>query len=396
MQHLLRALVSCTFYSFCVAVHHEKFSEFFPYYGEVLGNQISGQHNVSQEQLELVGGKNCSAQYTTYLSTDTARDATSACYLGVSCFMLHDITMLIFNPIVYDCIYEDLLPNEQQNFASANVMLGLTPTILSSIAPSVGEISLLSSRRPLMATLLSIGGPAVYVARSLTYQSPIAILRPTSSLFTQTRKPMSDRRHWPWLALQYAAAAAAVFNVAHTSWQLGSRTVITWKCNTSYMPVLWSTLAAVIHIVAAIGWHSSYAMRQLRNEQRLSHGVSTWLSGLAQTVRQELTLSVDADVRLHAHKTCATDGGASDTAPVEERDEFWLTIFAMQLADIASFVHLVFGTLVFSSLMFIATLDAATVVLRYMVSGLLCRFVLLYELSGMRSAEMEEGVADDG
>lgn len=62
----------------------------------------------------------------------------------------------------------------------------------------------------------------------------------------------------------------------------------------------------------------------------------------------------------------------------------------MQLADVMSFVHLVFGTLVFSSLMFIATLDATKIVLRYMVSGLLCRFVLLYELSGMRAAEVEE------
>lgn len=95
MQHFLRVLVLCTIYSFCVAVHDKKFSEFFPYYGEVLGNQISGQHNVSQEQLELVGGKNCSAQYTTYLSTETARDATSACYVGVSHFLLPTITMLI-------------------------------------------------------------------------------------------------------------------------------------------------------------------------------------------------------------------------------------------------------------------------------------------------------------
>ena len=98
MQRFLRILVSCTIYSFCVAVHHEKFFEFFPYYGEILGNQISGQHNVSQEQLELVGGKNCSAQYTTSLDTETARDATSACYLSMFRFMLHGVTMLIFHP----------------------------------------------------------------------------------------------------------------------------------------------------------------------------------------------------------------------------------------------------------------------------------------------------------
>ena len=162
------------------------------------------------------------------------------------------------------------------------------------------------------------------------------------------------------------------------------------------MPVLWSTLAAAIHLVAAIGWHSSYAMRRFRNEQRHSRCPSTWLSSLAQTVREELTLSIDADARLHAQKTCATDASGSGMAPAEEEDESWVTIFAMQLADATSFVHLVFGTLVFSSLMFIATLDAAKVVLRYMISGLLCRCVLLYELSGMRAAEVERKHADDG
>lgn len=275
-------------------------------------------------------------------------------------------------------------------------MLGLTPTVLSRIAPSASEISLLSSRRPFMATLLSIGGPAVYVPRSLTYQSPFAILRPTSSLFRQARKPIFNRRRWAWVAVQYATVAAAVFNVVHTSWQLGLRTVITWKCNTSYMPVLWSTLAAAIHILAAIGWQSSFAMRRFRNEQRQSRCASTWLSSLAQTIREELTLSVDANIRLHAHKTCATDASASGTPPAEEEDESWVMIFAMQLADATSFVHLVFGTLVFSSLVFIATLDAAKVVLRYMLSGLLCRCVLLYELSGMRAAEVERRATDDG
>ena len=206
-----------------------------------------------------------------------------------------------------------------------------------------------------MATLLSIGGPAVHVPRSLTYQSPIAILRPTSSLFKQTRKTTSNRRHWAWVAFQYVTVAAAVFNVVYTSWQLGLRTVITWKCNSSYMPVLWSTLAAVIHIVAAIGWHASYTMRRFRNERRQSRCAYTWLSSLAQTVREELTLSIDADIQLHTHKACATDSSASGTAPTEEEEELWITIFAMQLADVMSFVHLVFGTLVFSSLMFIAT-----------------------------------------
>lgn len=78
----LLILVLCIFSRLCLGTYHQKFSEFYPHYGEVLSNQIEGQHNVSQEQLDLVGGTNCSAEYTTYIETRSGFDATSACYTG--------------------------------------------------------------------------------------------------------------------------------------------------------------------------------------------------------------------------------------------------------------------------------------------------------------------------
>ena len=61
------------------------------------------------------------------------------------------------------------------------------------------------------------------------------------------------------------------------------------------------------------------------------------------------------------------------------------------LANIfAQWVHfsLVFtGIAVLSSLLFIGTVDAIVVVLRYHLSVLVCRLVLMFELSGMASVE---------
>jgi hypothetical protein len=46
--------------------------------------------------------------------------------------------------------------------------------------------------------------------------------------------------------------------------------------------------------------------------------------------------------------------------------------------------HILFGTLVFSSLTFIAVADAVPVAARYMGSAIVCRGILMFELSGMR------------
>jgi hypothetical protein len=54
------------------------------------------------------------------------------------------------------------------------------------------------------------------------------------------------------------------------------------------------------------------------------------------------------------------------------------------LASLLSIVHMLFGVLVFASLLFIAALDALPVVARYAVSVGICEGILLVELAGMR------------
>jgi hypothetical protein len=46
--------------------------------------------------------------------------------------------------------------------------------------------------------------------------------------------------------------------------------------------------------------------------------------------------------------------------------------------------HIIFGTLTFSSLLFISVRDAVTVIGRYLASLLLCRAILTYELACLR------------
>ncbi len=60
------------------------------------------------------------------------------------------------------------------------------------------------------------------------------------------------------------------------------------------------------------------------------------------------------------------------------------------VAVILAYTHWIFGTLVFSSTLFIGTLDALGVIARYVASALVCRMILLVELAGIRGLEETE------
>lgn len=64
-----------------------------------------------------------------------------------------------------------------------------------------------------------------------------------------------------------------------------------------------------------------------------------------------------------------------------------LSIFLNELSGFGAFLHIFFGTVVFSSVMFISTIDAVKVIARYVASGLECRLVITWELGGLKMIE---------
>ena len=159
-------------------------------------------------------------------------------------------------------------------FASAQVFLGLTPTLLSSIAPTIGEICILSSNRPLLNFLLSLGCPSVLCFRSLTYDDPVANLRPQRTLFIRTVMRAEgvsatvSRRILS--AFEYLLVLAAAANTLHASWTLGLQTVVSWKCQVSFLPFIWSILTIIVHLIASASWRHSEVIRSLQAVETLS------------------------------------------------------------------------------------------------------------------------------
>ena len=86
------------------------------------------------------------------------------------------------------CVQDTLPSVVTLAMASTQVILGLAPTIISSLSSSVAEISMLSSNRPILSLMLTLGSPSVFTLRFLEFDNPIEILRPPAKrVFAQKR-----------------------------------------------------------------------------------------------------------------------------------------------------------------------------------------------------------------
>jgi len=262
-------------------------------------------------------------------------------------------------------------------------LLGLTPTLLVLLASSVAETSLLSSHRPLWALLLAAGIPSVSVQRLLVYEDPTSILLRPALSPTWLRSFLIGPKGSIASVLQYLVALLAAGNVIEVSWRLGLRTVIACKCESSYLPILWTFLSLATHILAAGDWRFSTTMRRLQSDNQSPFSLS-W-------IWTEFHLSINGKKRGFLDQEHIAKEKDSPRAQLRgQPSDGWVTYICVQGAGIFQFLLLLFGTIVFSSMMFIATIDAFEVVVRYIVSGIVCRFILIFELNGIQIAENED------
>jgi hypothetical protein len=66
-------------------------------------------------------------------------------------------------------------------------------------------------------------------------------------------------------------------------------------------------------------------------------------------------------------------------------ETYWFTIFSWFTA-ILTVCHVIYGTLTFSSMLFISVRDSIAVIGRYFLSVMCCRIVLMYELAELRDS----------
>ncbi|KIX95820.1 uncharacterized protein Z520_08528 [Fonsecaea multimorphosa CBS 102226] len=278
-----------------------------------------------RQVFEHIMENDCQKEYQTYLQKVAPKDYLSE----------------YVTPVI-DCILENLNETRKSNMAAAAVLLGLLPTTLGLVGSTTVEVGLVALRRPFLAFLLAAGAPAVSPIRTFDYIDTTELLE---------RKPKTIR------IKQMGRPMASAYEVC-------VRTICSFAPETAYLPALWAFLTVAVHF---FGTWSVYCRTRITTK---ADGKTP--AGLWQVLCAEFTPS-------------ASRQGAN----LEIKEETYLYIFLSWFTATGTVLHIVYGTLVFSSLIFISTSDATTVVARYLSSTLVCRAIVMFELSGLREVLSE-------
>lgn len=148
------------------------------------------------------------------------------------------------------CLLKNLNDFDKADMQSASVLLGLMPTALSYIGPTISELALLFSRRPVLVTLMVIGAPVISVTRLFDFTSLEAPLNHHEWPF---HRHVKSKARAGWIIfIQYFFIAGAVAMSLENSVFLGRMTILSWKCLYSLMPFWWNLMSLVILLVAAL------------------------------------------------------------------------------------------------------------------------------------------------
>lgn len=266
----------------------------------------------------------------------------------------------------------DLNEATKANMASAQVLLGLLPTILSTVGCEPEETSMLGLRRPLLALLVTVGSPAMSLTRSFVYRNPIDLLKQPDQDVHVFQSGIVRQK--VVVGFQIFFTLIAVANTVELALELGYLTVTSFAPTRPFLVALWTVLGVVVHGFGTGALHLRMRIERVDREEKLGF---QWF---AQMMKDEFSL-------------CSTH--TRTILRFKESQSAWF-IFVTWFAANGTTVLILYGTLVFSSLMFISTLDAVVIVLRYLFSAVVCRAILMHELNGMRIASREPTLAENG
>ncbi|CAI7630029.1 unnamed protein product [Penicillium glandicola] len=240
------------------------------------------------------------------------------------------------------CIYNNTKEIDKADMSSALVLLGLAPTVLGQMGPTISNKAQLWFRSPILGFLCVLGAPSIAFGIPWAKADPSEPPTPLNAFASGEMWFFGRifRRHTQgsaqislpqsiWIRLlQYSFAAGAVANIFHNVWTLADRTIVSWKCTSSYLELVWVglTLVPISLAIVAISMERSRSTR-------------------GNTKRWALSI----------------------------RSFYYLS-------NITVAVHVLFGTVTLSSVLFIGTLDALGVVGRLTASTLVCQLITALEL----------------
>lgn len=297
-----------------------------------------------------------------------------------------------------DCILENTPEIIKSRMASAQVLLGLTPSLLAVLAPGAWQTGVIAAagKRPLLALVLAAGSPTL--VPSLTSGSGLltALLRQSHSGGDNSQRfifppwiykvvrhgKVGGNSAWGrvfqstgWIIF-YILGLASMANVGEVIWRLITHTALAFTLSDSWFLLLWALLGLTVHAFGAVAvW------------LRIKHLPAVYDSiTVPSNEASSSSKGVKADGRRRPSRSRRLTGRRRNR--IEISPPGIASMLLTWFTAIYTIVHVAFGTLVFSSILFMAVLDGVTIIMRLLASVVFCRLAMEYEIA-MELRDME-------
>ncbi|KAI8711385.1 hypothetical protein NCS52_01401700 [Fusarium sp. LHS14.1] len=315
---------------------------------------------------------NCSVEYRNYKS-GIINSTNINYFAGGDKFTALTQTLI-------DCILDNTSVYLKGSMTSAQVLLGIMPTIITFLGPSHDEMAVVSNigRRPLLAAGISLAAPSAYFSRAFEYFDPGDILCHHKHRHKQYRLG----KHLAILvsALEYGVVAGAYWNIVANTRQVNLSSISSVASDADFLPGLWLAFGPCIHFFSCfIFWLRIRGWRYIKRGNISEVTSDESLSKQEKSVRKRLWGFLITKELV----PCATNNYESRIMGLTESKTFLVTAW---LESTFTILHVVFGTLVFSGTLFVGTKDALGIVGRYIAGVAVSRIILMYELAGLRDS----------
>ncbi|RBR22214.1 hypothetical protein FVER53590_25851 [Fusarium verticillioides] len=341
---------------------------------------------------------NCTAEYDRYLTG--FKNHSEIDYFGGG-----GIYTAITQPLV-ECILEHTSEYLKVAMTGAQVVLGIMPTIIALLGPSHDEIAMLCNvgRRPLLAAGLALASPSAYFSRAFEYSNPIDILSVDTNRYVQWR-PRAVYSQLLISAAEYLVTTVACYNVLDNTLKANYRAIFAFSPDADFLPGLWLAIGIALHIAACficrLRLHGSRTQessaaetnenstRQESKEEKKQLWLIKFLKSWAQNLSSLMSWIKGIGPRLMDIITttelfpCSSAGYVAKIYSFPETKTFLVLSWWQSTITI---LHILFGTLIFSGMLFVGTKDALLIAGRYIAGVAICRVILMYELAGLRQS----------
>lgn len=298
---------------------------------------------------------------------------------------------------VTNCIMGGLAETDKAAMSGIGVFLGFTPTVMALVGPSTIELACLSITRPILSTLLGCGTPGFFFGRPFPLsgadmnldemlqkeaeesEADRDMLKTGNAMYSAIASSKSGFLGPAISFLEYFLAAGAVVNTIHNTYQIASLSLISFSCpHSGVLPYIWNLFSLLIQAyILVLGW-SIRAHFNIKSDAAASNGLYSWspFGFFKAWLKDETKLCCKTNIKRSAW--------SSDKQVRESASGHFRGVILRWLGDALQLAQFALGTIVMSSIIFVRSEDAALIVVRYVVSCLVVRCIVAFEVDGMR------------